>query len=135
VQRTAHFVTNAEWELGQLSSLQCALTVVPVQTDAVFFMPVDCPAIDRTTPAILLRNFDARTDFVIPTFEGRRGHPVLFNARLSREFLALAPDAMARDIVHRYVHSTRYVDVDDPGILRDIDEPADYVALAGVSPQ
>ena len=135
VKRAAHFVTNAEWELGQLSSLQCGLTVVPGGTDAVFFTPVDCPAIDRATPATLLRNFTAGTDFVIPRFEGRRGHPVLFDGRLTSEFLALPPNAAARDIVHRYVASTRYVDVDDPGILRDIDEPADYMALAGVSPR
>lgn len=135
VQRKARFVTNAEWELGQLSSLQCALAVVPAKTDAVLFMPVDCPAINRATPPILLSNFAAGTDFVIPRFEGRRGHPVLFDARLSGEFLALPPHAAARDVVHRYVKSTKYVDVDDPGILRDIDEPADYAALAGVSLQ
>jgi molybdenum cofactor cytidylyltransferase len=134
LRRSAHFVTNAEWELGQLSSLQCALTVLPAGTDAALFMPVDCPAIRPDTPAALLRNFDAGTDFVIPRYEGRRGHPVLFDARLTPEFLALPPDAAARDVVHRYVGSTRYVDVDDPGIVRDIDEPADYAALAGVSP-
>jgi len=133
VQRNAHFVTNAEWELGQLSSLQCALAVLPAATDAVLFMPVDCPLIDPDTPAALLRNFHAGTDFVIPRFEGRRGHPVLFDARLTGEFLALPADAAARDVVHRYVGSTEYVDVADPGILRDIDEPADYEALAGVS--
>jgi molybdenum cofactor cytidylyltransferase len=132
VRRSAHFVVNAEWELGQLSSLQCGLTVLPAGIEAVMFMPVDCPAIDCDTPAALLRNFTPGTDFVIPRFEGQRGHPVLFDARLIAEFLALPPGAAARDVVHRYVASTKYVDVSDPGILRDIDEPADYEALAGV---
>jgi CTP:molybdopterin cytidylyltransferase MocA len=51
------------------------------------------------------------------------------------EFLALPADASAREVVHRYTASTRYVDVNDPGILRDIDEPADYEALVGVARQ
>jgi molybdenum cofactor cytidylyltransferase len=131
VERTAHFVINVEWELGQLGSLQCGLTVLPETIEAVFFTPVDCPAIHQGTPAALLANYNAGTRFVVPRFKGRRGHPVLFDARLAPEFLSLPREASARDVVHRHVASTRYVDVDDPGIVRDIDEPADYEALAG----
>jgi molybdenum cofactor cytidylyltransferase len=131
VQRNAHFIVNAEWELGQLSSLQCALTVLPTEAQAVLFMPVDCPGIHRGTPSTLVRTFDVGTDFVIPRYDGRRGHPVLFKATLAADFLALPPDASARDVVHRYTGSTRYVDVNDPGILRDIDEPSDYESLVG----
>jgi molybdenum cofactor cytidylyltransferase len=134
-RRRAHFVVNAEWELGQLSSLQCALSVLPANLDAVMFMPVDCPAIEASTPAALLQNFAPGIDFVIPRYERRRGHPVLFDSKIAAEFLALPPDGSARDVVHRYVASTRYVDVADPGILRDIDEPADYEALVGVARQ
>ena len=133
VRRSARFVINAEWELGQLSSLQCALSVLADGCDASMFMPVDCPAIAPSTPAALLDNFTPGVDFVIPRYQSRRGHPVLFDARLAAEFLALPPDASARDVVHRYVASTRYVDVADPGILRDIDEPADYAALVGAA--
>jgi molybdenum cofactor cytidylyltransferase len=127
-----HFVINADWRLGQLSSLQCGLTVAAKDTDAVLFTPVDCPAVDPHTPQALLTSYEAGTHFVVPRFQGRHGHPVLFNAALIGEFLALNPEAAARDVVHRYIDSTRYVDVDDPGILRDIDEPADYQALVGV---
>jgi CTP:molybdopterin cytidylyltransferase MocA len=133
--RPAHFVINAEWDLGQLSSLQCGLSVLPDATDAVFFMPVDCPAIHPATPRELLDCFGSGADFVIPRFQGRRGHPVLFDARLIAEFLGLPPDSSAREVVHRHLTTTRYVDVDDPGVLRDIDEPADYEALTGASRQ
>ena len=127
------FIINAEWELGQLSSLQCGLTALAGETRAIFFTPVDCPAIQPETPSALLHSYEPGDRFVIPRFQGRHGHPVLFDAQLAGEFLALGPEAAARDIVHRYVDSTRYVDVDDPGILRDVDEPADYEALVGVS--
>jgi molybdenum cofactor cytidylyltransferase len=136
IRRQARFVINSEWELGQLSSLQCGLAAIAEDVDAVFFTPVDFPSIHPQTPKALIDNLDlsnrdSSTRFVIPRFEGRRGHPVLFDAGLKDEFLSLPRDAAARDVVHRYVPSTRYVDVNDPGILRDIDEPADYSALVG----
>jgi len=127
----ARFIINAQWELGQLSSLQCGLAALS-SVDTIFFTPVDCPAVELETPAALLASFEPGLRFVIPRFEGRHGHPVLFDATLTSEFLDLGPDAAARDVVHRHIASTRYVDVDDPGILRDIDEPADYQALVGV---
>jgi CTP:molybdopterin cytidylyltransferase MocA len=130
---TAHFIINAKWELGQLSSLQCGLTALDSDTHAIFFTPVDCPAIQPQTPAALLASYKRGTRFAVPRFEGRHGHPVLFDAQLTAEFLTLHPDAAARDIVHRHVASTHYVDVDDAGVLRDIDEPADYEAMVGAS--
>jgi molybdenum cofactor cytidylyltransferase len=131
--RSAHFIVNAEWELGQLSSLQCGLSVLSAEVDAVFFTPVDCPGISAETPLLLLKNFAPGADFVIPRFQGRRGHPVLFDSRLAAEFLALPPCSSAREVVHRYSGSTRYVDVEDAGVLRDVDEPADYEALIGAA--
>jgi molybdenum cofactor cytidylyltransferase len=127
---TARFMVNAQWELGQLSSLQCGLAALS-SFDTIFFTPVDCPAVQPETPAALLAKFERGLHFVIPRFDRRHGHPVLFDAGLTAEFLALGSGAAARDIVHRYIASTRYVDVDDPGVLRDIDEPADYQALVG----
>jgi molybdenum cofactor cytidylyltransferase len=131
ISHDAHFVINAEWELGQASSLQCGLAAASSDVETILFTPVDCPAINPGTVAALLGAYKPGASFVIPRFDGRRGHPVLFDAALKHEFLSLSPQQSAREIVHRYVTSTRYVDVEDPGILRDIDEPADYQALVG----
>jgi len=95
-------------------------------------MPVDYPSIDPGTPGRLLGALPSNALFAIPRMQGRRGHPVLFRRSVLPEFLALRSGESARDVVHRYIASTYYVDVDDPGILRDIDVPADYSALLGV---
>ena len=47
------------------------------------------------------------------------------------EFLALPSNGAARDVVHRHLPEAEFLDVDDPGVLADIDDPAAYRALTG----
>lgn len=122
-------VHNPNAETGQLSSLQRGLQSLPPDTDAVFFTPVDYPAIQPSTIDLLSKALLPGDDFVIPRYDGRHGHPVLFAARLCQEFLGLPPDRSARDIVHAHRERTRYVDVDDPGVVTDVDTPEDYSFL------
>jgi molybdenum cofactor cytidylyltransferase len=58
---------------------------------------------------------------------GRRGHPVGFNAELYSELVDLQGDEGARRLVARYPHVA--VDVDDPGVLVDIDNRADLARV------
>ena len=64
---------------------------------------------------------------------GRRGHPIWFRRELAGEFLALPPDGAARDVVRAHAAETEFLDVDDPGILADIDDPAAYARLTGAT--
>ena len=61
--------------------------------------------------------------------QGRRGHPVLFASRLFEELLEAPLDQGARWVVHRHVAELELVEVDEEGILWDIDRPEDYQAL------
>lgn len=121
ISRTARFVINLAPELGQLSSLQCGLKAVP-DADAILFTPVDYPAIRRQTVSLLLQHAGA---FAMPRFEGRRGHPVLLDRQTAGEIVAC--ETSARDVIR--AHDPIYVDVDDPGILEDVDDPASYARL------
>src|SRR5579884_4090498 len=132
VRNDARFVTNARPERGQLSSLQTGLAALPPDAEGFAFIPMDCPAVREDTVARLADAFASRrpeTQFVIPRCGDRRGHPVFAVRRIADELLALPEGAQARDVVHRHVASTEYVDVDDPGILTDIDDPEAYKKL------
>ena len=59
---------------------------------------------------------------------GTRGHPVGFAPALREELLAIRGDEGARSVIQRHRDSVRLVEVDDPGILRDIDRPEDLVS-------
>ena len=105
---------------------------MPPDAEGFFFIPVDCPAVSEETVRRLAAAFarrDPQTLFVIPRHGDRRGHPVFAARSIASELLALPAEAQARDVVHRYVSQTLYVDVDDPGILADIDDPAAYREL------
>lgn len=126
----ATFVVNENYQDGQLSSLQCGLAAVPAEPDGVLFTPVDHPAVAPATVAALTEAFARRAGaLVIPRFRGRHGHPVCCARELIPEFLALGGDSQAREVIHRHSSQTCYVDVDDPGILADVDDPEAYRSL------
>jgi len=60
-----------------------------------------------------------------PSHRGERGHPVGFAARYGAELAALAGDAGAREILRRDRGLVELIEVDDPGVLRDVDTRAD----------
>ena len=125
----ARLVTNPDPDRGQLSSLQTALAEIPVDAEGFLFTPVDSPTLDERTLSRLIEVFRERNAIVIPRFDARRGHPVLIPRRFIREFLAIVPTAETRAIINRHVDQIVYVDVDDPGILADVDDPEAYRAL------
>lgn len=66
----------------------------------------------------------------IPSYTMRRGHPFYLPRGLWPELLALGIDDTLRTLLRRHDTLIRYVDVNTDAILRDIDTPADYQALA-----
>jgi molybdenum cofactor cytidylyltransferase len=129
---TAEAIRNPRPGRGMFSSLQCGLRVAAGWADAALFLPVDYPAIQEATVAALVAAFEAHpaAAFVIPRFEGRRGHPILMARRVFPDMLALDAAAQARDVIRARREETVHVDVPDEAILLDIDTPADYEELA-----
>ena len=121
------FAVNADYQLGQLSSMQCGLRMTPETIEGVLFTLVDHPNVRPSTISSLLA--PPRPMLAIPRCDGRRGHPIYFSAELAAEFLSLPPDSQAKVVVARHLEHTRWVDVDDPGILDDVDDPAAYRRL------
>ena len=128
----ALLVENPDFRLGQLSSMQCGLRAVPADARAVLFTLVDHPAVKPDTIARLLA-YGARAPLCIPRCGGRRGHPILFAKSLLPEFLALPAGSSAREVVVRHAAEIAYLDVDDPGILADVDDAEAYRRLLAES--
>jgi molybdenum cofactor cytidylyltransferase len=91
---------------------------------------VDNPAFESSTVSSLIRAF-ARTaaPVVIPTYGGRRGHPVLIARPLFEPLLALTADQGANSVIRAWHNRTQLVEVADPGILVDVDDEEAYGAL------
>jgi molybdenum cofactor cytidylyltransferase len=81
----------------------------------------DMPWIDPATIRAVAAAIASGADIAAPSFRGTRGHPVGFARRYARDLCALTGDAGARAIVEREHASLTLIDVDDPGVLRDVD--------------
>jgi molybdenum cofactor cytidylyltransferase len=132
VKRTAQFVVNPDYTRGMTTSLQCGLRTaggVGANPAGVLFTLVDHPAVSAGTldaliapPQPLLR---------VPRYQGRRGHPIWFSRDLIPEFLSIPEDGAARDVVRAHSADTEFLDLDDPGIVADIDDADAYLKLTG----
>jgi CTP:molybdopterin cytidylyltransferase MocA len=113
-----------------LSSLQCGVSGLPEDCPGVLFTPVDYPSVLAATIESLVVAFGrASAPVVVPQYGGRRGHPVVISRGVVSEILALPVSGQAREVIRRHRAGTVFVDVDDPGILADVDRPEDYRRL------
>lgn len=123
---SASVVVNPNWQLGQLSSIQAAIRSLPAgETDGVMLFLVDHPLITRTLVAQIIEEFyKSGRPIVLPTFRGKRGHPVIFTARLYDELLAASPEQGAREVVWAHANEVHEVPTTEEGILLNLNDPA-----------
>ena len=120
-------VHNREFERGMLSSVQAGIRALPHGTSAFLLWPVDQPLVRADTVDRVIDAWKRRhAPVVVPVYRGKRGHPTLFSAKLSPELLRAPETEGARAVVHAHEKSLEEVEVDDAGILTDIDTPQAY---------
>ncbi|HZS49507.1 MAG TPA: nucleotidyltransferase family protein [Bryobacterales bacterium] len=118
---------NSNYKAGQLSSLQTGIRALPRGCEGALFTLVDHPAVADATIAAMIRRFaGSNLPLVVPCHQGRRGHPVLLSRLLLDEIAALPVSGSAKEVIRAHLDIGAVLDVDDPGILRDIDTPEDY---------
>jgi molybdenum cofactor cytidylyltransferase len=123
-------VTNCNYLRGQTSSLQAGLAALGKPVEAVLLCLVDHPAFEPSTLSALIEAFTRTVaPVVIPTHGGRRGHPVLIARPLFEPLLALPPNQGANSVIRAWHSQTQFVEVADPGILVDVDDPETYNAV------
>jgi molybdenum cofactor cytidylyltransferase len=128
VDRPIRFVHNADHLAGgMLSSVQLGVRVAHEHCDAFFISLGDQPTIRPETFREMEAGFTrSHAPILLPTFEGRHGHPILIASRLAPEILSLRPDQTLSDFTKRHAKVTLEICVDDPAVLEDIDTPEDY---------
>ena len=127
----AQVVINPDYRSGQTSSLQAGLrSLIADDLEAIILCLVDHPAVCAETVRRLVATFrHSGAPVVIPTYQGRRGHPVLIGRQVFHELLDLPTDVGANSVVRRYRPATQFVEVDDEGAVIDVDDPESYQRL------
>jgi CTP:molybdopterin cytidylyltransferase MocA len=129
IARTIHLpghevVINEEWESGQLSSLQAALRSLPSGTDGILLCLVDHPLISaRLVCDLIDRFYSVKKPIVLPSCQGRRGHPVIFSSSLYEELLGAPLETGARAVVWSHADEVEELLTNEEGCVLNINDP------------
>jgi molybdenum cofactor cytidylyltransferase len=144
-------VINADWKKGQLSSIQAAIRSLPgfkeaapqkgpeqqtqathhgtphlpQRTDGLLLCLIDHPLISGALVNYLIEQFYAAVcaKIVLPVYEGRRGHPLIFPASLYEELLRAPEDKGARAVVWAHAGEVVEVPTEEEGCILNLNDP------------
>jgi CTP:molybdopterin cytidylyltransferase MocA len=117
-------VINPTWEKGQLSSIQAAVRKLPAGTDGMLLCLIDHPLISSALVGELIAQFyKSKKLIVLPVYEGRRGHPVIFSASLYGELLRAPLETGARAVVWAHANEVEEVRTNEEGCVLNLNDP------------
>jgi molybdenum cofactor cytidylyltransferase len=125
-------VINPDYKQGQLTSLRAAICSIEARNDAdrvdgILVHLVDHPYINADLVNLMIERFyETKKLIVVPRYQSRRGHPVIFSRALFGELLAAPLDRGAKAVVHAHREDTLEIDTNDEGAIIDIDTPEEY---------
>ena len=122
---TSEIVVNADWAKGQLSSIQAAIRSLPDGTDGLILFLIDHPLISISLVNDLIEQFYATScaKIVLPVFDTRRGHPVIFPAALYQELLQAPMDKGARAVVWAHAGDVLSLPTNEEGCVVNLNDP------------
>jgi len=124
------FVHNPDHAGGMSTSLRAGLAAVGA-VDAALICLGDMPTLEARHFDTVIDAFRAGdpTEIVVPTYDRKRGNPVLWPRSYFAEIAALSGDVGARALIEHHADHVRLLAIDDPAILVDVDTPAALAEL------
>lgn len=117
-------IINSQWEKGQLSSIQAAVRKLPAGTEGMLLLLIDHPLISSLLVGELIAQFHkSKKPIVLPVYEGRRGHPVIFSASLYPELLRAPAETGARAVVWAHADEVEEVPTNEEGCVLNLNNP------------
>jgi molybdenum cofactor cytidylyltransferase len=118
---------NPDCEMGMLSSVRYGLRALPPESSAAMVVLGDQPGITSEVINCLIQSFDeSNKGIIVPAYEGRRGHPILFSIRYKEEILTRYDETGLRGLIHAHEQDVLEVCITEAAVLRDMDRIEDY---------
>lgn len=120
-------VTCGDYAAGLSASLKAGVAALPDECDAVVVCLGDMPGVTSAHIDGLIAAYDPLEGRAVgvPTYEGKRGNPVLWDRRFFSQLMELKGDVGARHLIGEHARWVYEVPMDDRGVLTDIDRPQD----------
>ena len=128
--RDVRFIHNPDFADGLSTSLRAGLTLLDADIDGAVVCLGDMPSVSADHINRLIAAFDpaAGHAIIVPTFNGKRGNPVLWHRRFFAQMSDVSGDVGARHLIGDNEGSLLEVAMDDDAILADLDTPAALAA-------
>ena len=126
-QRPVEICINHQPEKGMLSSVMCGFKAIPEEANVALVYLGDQPNIPPAITNMILEAYNEDLyGIVIPVHNHRRGHPLLVDLKYRRDIYKLDLEKGLRSLMHLFPEDVLEVEVNEPGILVDIDTRQDY---------
>ena len=126
---TFKIINNKNYLKGMSTSIVAGVKLINLSSKGVMVCLADMPLIKVSTYDKLIKEFNKANDtkkIIIPTYKKQEGNPILFGKYYFNFLLKLKGDKGARDLIKEKKDCVILIDVDDKGIVRDIDNYKDY---------
>jgi molybdenum cofactor cytidylyltransferase len=129
----AEVAVNENPERGMLSSILAGVerlggaAALAAAGEPLLITPADLPAIRPATILALIATLERGARLAVPTYRGKRGHPLAIDPALVPSIAAVDPNQGLRQLLDR--HAVTELEVEDRGVIADVDTPADYATL------
>jgi molybdenum cofactor cytidylyltransferase len=125
------FVSCPDYADGMSASLRSGLKALPADIDAALVLLGDMPRVGTSLLRRMIAAFNPTEGraIIVPSFQGKRGNPVLWDRRFFGEMTELAGDVGARHLIGEHAELVTEIAADDGGIFLDIDTPEAYRTL------
>ena len=128
VTRPVRFAHNPDYRAGMTSSIKLGVSVISDQAKACLIALSDQPQIGIKVINRLIEVYlTERPLIVVPTYRGRRGHPIVLDMKLRAEILETDASQGLRQVVNAHPGKTVAVEVPSQTVLFDFDTPEDYL--------
>jgi molybdenum cofactor cytidylyltransferase len=125
--RKVRIVINPLSKMGMSASIRRGLHEIHPHCHGILIALGDQPLLKTRTINALIRTFNqGKEGIIVPSFQGRRGHPVIFHRRFKKELSNLKGDAGGRSIIESHPEDVRVVPVKSIGVIKDVDTWSAY---------
>ncbi len=126
----ARIVINADYISGQSTSLRAGLSAISDESDAAVFILGDQPLVGPDVIDALVKCYHQQSaPIIIPTYQSKRGNPVLIDRAVFPRLESLQGDVGARILFDEYADQLHEIEMGDEYIAFDVDTPDDYARL------
>jgi molybdenum cofactor cytidylyltransferase len=119
-------VHNPAYRTGKVSSIKAGVAAISPHADAVLLLAVDQPRPAGVLATLVQHHVAAHAAITVPAYEGRRGHPVIFDRGLVPELLEISEETQGvRDVMRRHAAEVGEVAMPDAVVRLDLNTPSD----------